>query len=112
MLVVVIHVLSPGALGSTTSQLDANRLGVATVSDRAVDYDAVRPELWTHFVLGRGWGSYNHVDYRILDSEILQRVIEMGVLGLISYLLDGRLRDLLRARDHQRRATPRGRRLR
>jgi O-antigen ligase/polysaccharide polymerase Wzy-like membrane protein len=89
VLVVVIHVLSPGALGSTTSQLDANRLGVATVSDRAVDYDAVRPELWTHFALGRGWGSYDRTNYRTLDSEILQRIIEMGVLGLISYLLMG-----------------------
>jgi O-Antigen ligase len=89
VLVVVIHILSPGALGSTTSQLDANRLGVATVSDRAVDYDAVRPELWTHFAFGRGWGSYDRTNYRTLDSEILQRIIEMGVLGLISYLLMG-----------------------
>jgi len=89
VLVVVIHVLSPGALGSTTSQLDSNRLGVATVSDRAVDYDAVRPEVWTHLAFGRGWGSYDRTNYRTLDSEILQRIIEMGVLGLISYLLMG-----------------------
>ena len=89
VLVVVIHVLSPGALGSTTSKLDSNRLGVATVSDRAVDYDAVRPEVWTHLAFGRGWGSYDRTNYRTLDSEILQRVIEMGVLGLISYLLMG-----------------------
>jgi hypothetical protein len=89
VLVVVIHILSPGALGSTTSQLDSNRLGVATVSDRAVDYDAVRPEVWTHLAFGRGWGSYDRTNYRTLDSEILQRIIEMGVLGLIAYLLMG-----------------------
>jgi O-Antigen ligase len=89
VLVVVIHVLSPGALGSTTSQLDSNRLGVATVSDRAVDYDAVRPDVWSHLAFGRGWGTYDRTNYRTLDSEILQRIIEMGVLGLISYLLMG-----------------------
>ena len=87
VLVVMIHVVSPGALGSTTEQFRASRLGVATVSDRAVDYDAIRPELWTHLALGRGWGSYDFVNYRVLDSEILQRLIEMGVIGLLLYLL-------------------------
>ena len=33
----------------------------ATVSDRASDYDAVRPDVWSHLAFGRGWGSYNHV---------------------------------------------------
>ena len=57
------------------------------MSDRASDYDAVRPDVWSHLAFGRGWGSYNHDDYRILDSEILHRTVEMGVLGLVSYLL-------------------------
>jgi O-antigen ligase len=57
------------------------------VSDRAADYDAVRPDVWSHLLFGRGWGSYDHVAYRVLDSEILHRVIEMGVLGLLAYLL-------------------------
>jgi hypothetical protein len=64
-----------------------DRLDVPTVSDRASDYDAVRPDLWTHLVFGRGWGSYNHQTYRILDSEILHRTLEMGVLGLVAFLL-------------------------
>lgn len=87
VLVGMIHVLAPGALGSTTSQFSSSRLGVATVSDRAVDYDAIRPELWTHLLLGKGWGSYDRYNYRVLDTEILQRLIEMGVIGLILYLL-------------------------
>ena len=70
----------------TTSQFEPSRLGVATVSDRSADYDAVRPDVWTHLLFGRGWGTYDHVAYRILDSEILHRVIEMGVLGLLAYL--------------------------
>jgi hypothetical protein len=89
VLIVVIHLLAPGALGSTAIQLDANRLGVSTVSDRTVDYDAIRPDIWTHLLFGRGWGSYNHVNYRLLDSEILNRLVEMGVIGLIAYLAMG-----------------------
>ena len=70
----------------TTAQFEPSRLGVATVSDRASDYDAVRPDVWSHLLFGRGWGSYDHVAYRVLDSEILHRLIEMGVLGLVAYL--------------------------
>jgi hypothetical protein len=60
-----------------------------TVSDRSSDYDAVRPDVWSNLAFGRGWGSYNHESYRILDSEILQRTIETGVLGLVAFLLVG-----------------------
>jgi hypothetical protein len=84
---VVVHALSPAALGSTVSQLDPSKLGVATVSERTIDYDAIRPDVWTHLAFGRGWGTYDHVAYRILDSEILQRLIETGVIGLLLYLL-------------------------
>jgi hypothetical protein len=83
----IIHILSPAALGSTITQLDPSRLGVATVSERTADYDAVRPDVVSHLAFGRGWGTYDHVTYRILDSEILQRIIETGVIGLVVYLL-------------------------
>jgi hypothetical protein len=84
---VVIHLLSPGAFGSIVFQLHANRLNVGTVSDRTSDYDAVRPDVWTHLAFGRGYGSYDHVSYRILDSDILGRIVDTGILGLLSYLL-------------------------
>jgi hypothetical protein len=88
VLVAVITVISPGAIGSTVNQFTrSDRSTVPTVSDRASDYDAVRPDLWTHLAFGRGWGSYNHQSYRILDSEILHRTLEMGVLGLLSFLV-------------------------
>jgi hypothetical protein len=90
LLVVLVSFLSPGALRSTVDQfVRPDRLDVPTVSDRASDYDAVRPDLWTHLIFGRGWGSYNHETYRILDSEILHRTLEMGVVGLIAFLLMG-----------------------
>ena len=58
---------------------------MATVSDRTADYDAVRPDLWTHILLGRGYGSYDPQTYRVLDSEILGPLVETGVLGLLAY---------------------------
>ena len=84
VLLVVVHVVAPGAIGRTGSQFDS--LGVSTVSDRAADYDAVRPDVWTGLLFGRGWGSYAHETYRILDSEILHRTLEMGVIGLLAYV--------------------------
>jgi O-antigen ligase len=47
----------------------------------------VRPDVWTHLLFGRGFGSYNHDTYRILDSEILGRTVETGVLGVLAFVL-------------------------
>lgn len=88
VLLVLVSAISPGAIGSTLSQFTrSDATAVSTVSDRTSDYDAVRPDVWTHLMLGRGWGSYNHETYRILDSEILLRTIETGVLGLAAFVL-------------------------
>jgi hypothetical protein len=81
-----IHALSPGALGSIAVQLHSNRLGVATISDRASDYDAVRPDVWSHLAFGRGFGTYDHTSYRILDMELLHSLVVGGVLGLLAYV--------------------------
>jgi hypothetical protein len=90
VLLVTVVALSPGALGSTVDQfLRSDRTELNTVSDRVADYDAVRPDVWSNLAFGRGWGSYNHDTYRILDSEILLRLIETGVVGLVAFLLIG-----------------------
>jgi hypothetical protein len=101
---VVIHALSPGALGSILFQLHPQRLGVSTVSDRTADYDAIRPDVWSHLLFGRGYGSYDHVAYRVLDSEILGRLVDSGVIGLGSLIfmlmcIVVAARPLIRARD-------------
>ena len=83
---VMIPILSPGAAQSVAAQLSGKRLNVPTVSDRSSDYDAVRPDVWTHLAFGRGYGSYEHASYRILDMELLRQLIEVGVLGLAAYL--------------------------
>ena len=88
VLLVVVSSISPGAIGSTIREFTrSDAAAVPTVSDRTSDYDAVRPDVWTHLALGRGWGSYDHNTYRVLDSEILTRTIESGVLGLVAFLL-------------------------
>jgi hypothetical protein len=88
VLAVMVAAVSPGAVHGVVSQfVRSDRSNVATVSDRTSDYDAIRPDLWTHLALGRGYGSYNHDTYRILDSEILTRTLETGVLGLVAFLL-------------------------
>jgi hypothetical protein len=85
--VVLVHVISPGALGSVAFQFQPNRLGVGTVSDRASDYDAIRPDVWGHLPFGLGYGSYDHTLYRVLDSEMLNRLVDTGVVGLLSFVL-------------------------
>jgi hypothetical protein len=88
VLVVLVSALSPGAMGSTVSQFfRSDRTAIGTVSDRTADYDAIRPDLWSNFAFGRGWGTYNHESYRILDSEILHRTVETGILGLLAFVL-------------------------
>ena len=88
VLLVAVSALSPGALGSTISQFTRpDAADVPTVSDRVSDYDAIRPDVLTHLAFGRGWGTYSHFDYRVLDSEILHRLVEMGVVGLVAYLM-------------------------
>jgi hypothetical protein len=88
VIAVVAAAASPGAVHGVVGQFtraDASR--VATTSDRTADYDAIRPDVWTHLLFGRGFGSYNHQTYRILDSEILGRLVETGVLGLVAFIL-------------------------
>jgi hypothetical protein len=89
--VLVLGVFSFDAFDSVTSQLAPDRLDVATVSDRVADYDAVRPDVLSNPVFGAGFGSYEHTyapaDNRILDSDLLLRVVESGIAGLAAFLL-------------------------
>jgi hypothetical protein len=84
VLLVVVKILAPGALGGLALQLDSQRLGATTVSDRTSDYDAIRPDVWSHLAFGQGFGTY---DQRVLDMEILARLVEGGVFGVAAYLL-------------------------
>ena len=80
----LVKVLIPGALGGTAGQLAPSALGVNTVSERVVRWDAIRPDVWLHLAVGQGFGVYS---VRVLDNEYLDRLIEGGVLGLAAYIL-------------------------
>jgi hypothetical protein len=84
---VVVHFTSPGALGSVISQLEPGHFNnVLTTTDRTARYDAVRPDLLSHPLLGRGYESYDPHKYRILDNEYLGLLITTGLLGVLAYL--------------------------
>jgi hypothetical protein len=87
---VVVSLLSPGAVHQTIAQfVEPHSANAATTRDRVSDYDAIRPDVWTHMLFGRGFGSYDHDTYRVLDSEILGRLVETGVFGVLALLLIG-----------------------
>lgn len=87
---IVVSLLSPGAVHETIAQfVEPNSANVATTRDRVSDYDAIRPDVWTHLLFGRGYGSYDHDTYRVLDSEVLDRLVETGVAGLLAFLMIG-----------------------
>lgn len=91
LVIALLAIASFDAFDSVTGQFASNRLDVATVSDRVADYDAVRPDVLSHPAFGRGFGSYEHsfapAENRILDSDLLLRVVETGVVGLAAFLL-------------------------
>ncbi len=86
--VIVLVAASPASLRNVISQFTASNAGqVATVSSRTVNFDAIRPDLWTHLLFGRGQGTYAPPTDRIIDSDILLPLVETGVLGLLTFLL-------------------------
>lgn len=90
VLLIGLVVASPSTVAPVIDQFRPDSLSEAnTVSDRASDYDAIRPDFGTHVAFGRGYGSYQPIGHRILDSEVLVRIVEMGVLGLVALVLLG-----------------------
>jgi hypothetical protein len=87
-LMLVMHVLAPGAMGSLKQQLQPQHLTTANSNkQRSDDYQAVTPDLHKHLALGRGYGSYDGLKYRILDNQYLGLLIMVGVVGTVAYVL-------------------------
>lgn len=88
VLIPVIHVAAPGALGSVKSLIPT--AGNANYSDgRAGDYAAVAPDILSNLVIGRGYGTLDPTNwrwYRILDNQYLDELFMVGVVGLLAYL--------------------------
>ncbi len=84
---VLVHITSPGALGSVLTQLEPGHVNnVLSTTDRTARYDAVRPDVLSKLLLGRGYESYDPHKYRILDNEFLGLLITTGLIGLLAYL--------------------------
>jgi O-antigen ligase len=84
---VLVHVASPGALGSVVEQLEPGHFSnVLSTTDRTARYDAVAPDVLRHLLLGRGFQSYDPHKYRILDNEYLGLLITTGAVGVLAYV--------------------------
>jgi hypothetical protein len=87
VLVAVVHLVAPGALGAVVDQLAPGTVTkVNTTKDRVSDYEAVTPDIAAHPLVGRGYGSYDQKLHRILDNQYLGLAIGVGLLGLVAYL--------------------------
>ena len=90
LLVIALVIVAPGTAAPVIDQFQPDNLsGADTVNDRASDYDAIRPDVWTHIALGRGYGSYEPLAHRVIDSQVLGTLLEMGVIGLVAFLVLG-----------------------
>lgn len=87
VLVLVLQVLSPGALSGLRYQLTLSTSGQSgSVKGRQADYPAVSPDVASHILVGRGYGSYPAAKYRFLDNSLLGSIIGTGVLGTAALL--------------------------
>jgi hypothetical protein len=87
LLVVFIHVASPGALG-TISELEGTFTSDSS-EGRSDDYAAISPELFAHPLLGGGYGSRDIADIyhvRILDNEYLAELLQVGLIGTLAFI--------------------------
>jgi O-antigen ligase len=89
VLVVVVHLMAPGAMGQIKSQLfpKGGFYNSPSVQGRTSDYPAVQPDLKNHPILGRGYGTYDPDKYRLLDNQYLGLKISTGWLGYSAYVL-------------------------
>jgi hypothetical protein len=86
-LLLVVHLLVPGQIGSLWQELlPGNVTSVGTTTHRVARYDAIRPDVMNHLLLGRGYESYDPYKYRVLDNEYLGLLIGVGAVGLLVFL--------------------------
>jgi len=83
----VVHVAAPGALGTVLNVKRA--VASNSTKKRAADFPDVTPDILAHPVLGRGFGTLNPeqpAQFRINDNEYLDELWEVGTLGLAAFL--------------------------
>jgi O-antigen ligase len=84
----MIHVVAPGALG--TFDILATAGNSSSTTQRVSDYSGIAPDILSHPVIGEGYGSLDTANnrwYRILDNEYLDELFQVGIVGVLAYLL-------------------------
>jgi hypothetical protein len=87
VLVGVVHLASPGALGTIFTPTAG--LSSSSTAHRVGDFTDVAPDVLAHPVIGRGYGTINSElsnQFRINDDQYLDAIWEVGVIGLVAYL--------------------------
>jgi hypothetical protein len=85
----VVHLIAPGALGGVGDQLTGGFLETDTTIGRTADYQALSPDIATYPLAGRGYGTIDpgRADtYRILDNQYLGQLVQVGFVGLLAYI--------------------------
>jgi hypothetical protein len=87
VLTAVVHLASPGALGTV---LNLNRaVNSNSTAHRVGDFTDVAPDVLAHPVLGRGFGTLNPQQpdqFRINDNEYIDELWSVGVFGLVAFI--------------------------
>lgn len=87
LLVGMVHLASPGALGTLFSR---GALESSSTTHRIADFTDVEPDILAHPIIGRGFGTLDPEQpnvFRINDDEYIDELWEVGFLGLAVYLL-------------------------
>lgn len=84
---VFIQGLVPGALRTVEAQIvGSDSFTTTTTDDRKSDYPATAPDILARPAFGRGYGTYDHAKYRVLDNQLLLLAVEVGLIGLLAWL--------------------------
>jgi hypothetical protein len=87
VLVGVVHLASPGALGTIFTPTAG--LSSSSTEHRVSDFTDVAPDVLAHPVIGRGYGTIDTEqpnDFRINDDQYIDTIWEVGIVGLLAYL--------------------------
>lgn len=86
LLVGMVHLASPGALGTLFS---ASTVESSSTNHRLADIEDVTPDVLAHPLFGRGFGTLNIEEtnvFRINDNEYIDQIWEVGIVGLLAYV--------------------------
>jgi hypothetical protein len=86
VLVAMVHIASPGALGTILNPNEA--ASSSSTTHRIGDFTDVAPDVFAHPALGRGFGTLDPEQpnqFRINDNEYIDEIWEVGAIGLFAY---------------------------